>query len=356
MSKSKGLVEDVFVAIGRAKHRDDTGALLDRCVTQHDVAAGAANPEDDRRGPPQYFLHRTRADVGIAAVPVGLCGIGDEGPDAVAQRVARRVTAGQREDEKEDLQLVLRQQGLPAGLVVDLGRAQGAPDVVDGMLPLLCGQFACVLEQLEEWPQGFTLGRRDPDAGQLQHLIDETEHAWPILFGYAHDVPDDRNRQTRSEIDELAAAGVQERSGHALRAGADALFELGYGAGGECLGDGASALGVVGWIEVDDRGVGREEAHFLDQWTVGRGERIVIPMHLGHLGVLRAHPEFAADRFVDDRGACLVVHGLAPAQVHEYVVGEAIGPQGQVGKIERGFGHGLSLSFVGVAKAGENDP
>jgi hypothetical protein len=67
----EGIVKDVFVTIGRAKHRDDAGALLDRCITQHDVAASAANPEDDRRRPPQYFLHCAPTDVGIGAIPVG---------------------------------------------------------------------------------------------------------------------------------------------------------------------------------------------------------------------------------------------------------------------------------------------
>ena len=309
----EGVVEDVFVAIGRAKHRDDAGALLDRRITQHDIAASATNPEDDRRRPAQYFLHGTRADVGIAAIAVGLGGVGDESADAVAQRVARGVTSGQCQDEEEDLQLVRRQQGFSAGLIVDLGRAQRAPDVVDGMLPLLCGQFACVLEQLEERPQGFTLRRRDPDARQLQHLVDEIEHAWPILVRYTHDVPDDRNRQPRSEVNELTSTSIQQRRSHVSGAGADALFELGHGAGGECLGDGSATLGVVGRIEVDDRGIGRKEADFLDQWAVGRGERLVITMHLGHLGVLGAHPELPADTFIDGRGERLVVHGRRAA-------------------------------------------
>lgn len=90
---------------------------------------------------------------------------------------------------------------------------------------------------------------------------------------------------------------------HDLRAGPDALFELGHGAGGERLRDDSAPLGMVGRIEVDDRGIGRKEADFLDQWAICRGERIVITMHLGHLGVLRTHPEFPADRFIDDRGA-----------------------------------------------------
>ena len=75
-------------------------------ITQHDVVASAANPEDDRCRPPQYFLHCTRTDVGIPAIPVGLCGVGDKGADAVAQRVTGSVAPGQCEDEEEDLQFV----------------------------------------------------------------------------------------------------------------------------------------------------------------------------------------------------------------------------------------------------------
>src|SRR3984893_17814250 len=150
----EGIVEDVFVAVGRAKHRDDARTLLDRFITQHDVAERAADPEDDRRGPPQYFLHSTRTDVGIPTIPVGLCGVGDEGADAVAQRVTRGVAPGQCEGEEENLQFVLRQQELRAGLVVDLGRAQGTPDVVDGMQSLLWGQLDGFDNTYEKGPHG----------------------------------------------------------------------------------------------------------------------------------------------------------------------------------------------------------
>ena len=46
---------------------------------------------------------------------------------------------------------------------------------------------------------------------------------------------------------------------------ADAVLELCDSAGGERFGDDAPTLSVIGRIEVDDRGVGREEAHLLNQ-------------------------------------------------------------------------------------------
>lgn len=206
--KIEGVVEDVFVAIGRAKHCDDTGALFDRGIAQHDVAASATDPEDDRRRPAEYFLHGTRADVGIAAIAVGLGGVGDESADAVAQCVARGVTAGQRQDEEEDFQLVGRQSGFSAGLIVDLGGAQGAPDVVDGMLPLLRGQFACVLEA-------------DMLAGQAGYAV-MADRMYAITSGFVHGFKW-ATRYVRRErellgvvADSLAAALIMTESAIAL--------------------------------------------------------------------------------------------------------------------------------------------
>jgi len=79
-----------------------------------------------------------RPDTGRAAIPLRLVGIGHERPDAVAQRVARGVAAGEAEDEEEYLQFVGGQLKWAAVVVFDDGVTQRAPNIID-RIPTFAG-------------------------------------------------------------------------------------------------------------------------------------------------------------------------------------------------------------------------
>ena len=125
----------------------------------------------------------------------------------------------------------------------------------------------------------------------------------------------------------------------------NALLELGHRARGKGLRDDPAPLGVVRRVEVDDRRVGREQVHLLDQRTTSGGERFIVAMHPRYLCMFGADPELPADPIIDGRGELLVIDRSRAAQFSEYVIGKALLPQREVGEIKHRFSHRL---FPGV--------
>src|SRR5262249_16150896 len=100
------VLEDFFVAIGRAQHRNDAIALRDRDTVHLYVDLRAACPERNRGRPAQHLLDRARPYRLVGAIPFDLSRIGDERLQPRGQRVLSGVAAREGDDEEEDLQLV----------------------------------------------------------------------------------------------------------------------------------------------------------------------------------------------------------------------------------------------------------
>ncbi len=73
------VVEHLFVAVGRAQHRDHPLALRNGDAVHLHVDLRAARPERHGRRPPQHLLDRARPDRFIGAVPLDLFRVGDKG-------------------------------------------------------------------------------------------------------------------------------------------------------------------------------------------------------------------------------------------------------------------------------------
>jgi hypothetical protein len=93
--------EHLFVAVrGGVEHRHRL-ALRDALAAQRVVGGGGAREVDHRRGPAQDLLHRRVEQAPVFAQPLPLAGVFEQRQQAAADRVARRLVAGRRDDEAE---------------------------------------------------------------------------------------------------------------------------------------------------------------------------------------------------------------------------------------------------------------
>ena len=89
-----GVLEDLFVAVGRRVPHHDRVALADRLAAQLDVLGGGALELDHDRGPAQDFLDGRGHEFGVGDEVVELVGVVEQGLDAASDRVAGGFVAG----------------------------------------------------------------------------------------------------------------------------------------------------------------------------------------------------------------------------------------------------------------------
>ena len=247
------VVENVFVAVGGAQHRDHAVALGDGDAIHLHVDLRAARPERDGGRPAQHLLDRARSDRLVGAIALDLLRVGDERLKSRGQRVLRGVAAGERDDEEEDLQFIGRNRQLLAVLVGHDRRGQRAPDVIGGVAPLLRGELERIGEYLSEQLHGVLLGSGIIRGGDLQDAIECLEDLRPVLVGNADDVADDRHREHVGDVgDPVAAAGRKQSVDHRRGAPANALLELGDRLRREGVGHHPPPLDQVRRVHVDD--------------------------------------------------------------------------------------------------------
>ena len=117
---------------------------LDLLAAELDVGGRGAAEVVDRRRPAQDLVGRQRHQLGVVAQALELVGVLDQREQALGDRVARGLVAGDGEQQEVDVVLVLGQRA-----AVDLGLDQLGDDVVARALAALVGELAPVLEHLQ---------------------------------------------------------------------------------------------------------------------------------------------------------------------------------------------------------------
>ncbi len=213
--ESERVLEDLFVAVGRAQHRHHPIALRDRDAVHLHVDLRAARPEGDGRRPAQHLFDRAGAYRLVGAVPLDLLGVRHERLQSRRKCVLRGVTARERQHEEEDLELVGWEGQLFTVLVGDHRGSERAPDVIHRIAPLLRGELERVREDPAEQLQRFLLAHPRPRGVRLQDAVERFEDLRTILFGYADDVADDRHWQHIGDIvDPIAATRGKQPVDH----------------------------------------------------------------------------------------------------------------------------------------------
>jgi len=325
------VVENVFIAIGRAEHCHHPLTLRNRHAVHLDVDLRAARPERHRRSPAQHLLDGVRPDGFVLPVALDLLGVADEGLKPGGQRVLGGVAAGECDDEEEDLQFVGRDRQLLAVLGGDDRGGQRAPDVVGGIAPLLRGEFGSVGEDLAE--QFHRVLRSDGVVRRchFENAIERVEDLGPVLFGNADDVTDDRHRQHVGDlVDPVAPACREQPVHHSRGAPANAFLQLANGLWREGVRHHPSPLEEIRWVHVDDGRRRADDAHTLDERPVGGGEGVGVAVDALGMSVLGGHPEVPLDGLRHAVGQLVVEQRPIAAQLGEQLVGKAVLPQGGI--------------------------
>ena len=251
------IVEHRLVAIGR------------EVVHDHRITCGDGDPGDLgvlRRGPPELhdrarptddlLGHRFEQIGPAVAEALHLVGMVEQPVEPVADRVAGRLVAGHRQQQHEDVELVVVE------LVALVRREQGGDDVVAWIVAACLGQLVGIGVELHH--RRLALGERCAVFGVVgtDHAVRPVEDLAAVLDGHPQQLGDGHERQFGSDLGHeveraLLLRAVDDGAGHV----AVVALERADHPGREPAVDELAEAGVVGRIGLE-HGAGHVELFF----------------------------------------------------------------------------------------------
>src|SRR5436309_897031 len=324
-----GIAPERLVAVRRVVPEDDLVAGADRLPAELRVVRRRAPEVDHRRGPAHDLLDRGRRDaLEVGHPPRALGGEVGERPHAVADRVARRLVAGDHEEDEERPEL-LAGEALP----VDLGLDERGGDVLAcARAPVLRGRLR-VLEGLERRCDQLVAAARVLRIADAEDDVRELEDAPVVRRGDAHHVADDAERERRRHLlDEIARPLGGHRVDDPARLRAHGLFDLPDGARREPGAHQLSELRVPRGVHVDHRAEELVQLGRLvgDADAVAGDEALGVHARPHDVRVARHRPEARPLR--DARELALLVerHRALGAQLREHALAVRAEPERRV--------------------------
>ena len=223
-----------------------------------------------------------------AAHDGALVGVLGEGPQAVADGVARGLVAGHHQQDEERGQL-----GVGERLAVDVGVDQRRGEVVGGVLDAVGGQAPHELGQVvagvHEGQHGVLALGDVLGVAEGQDDVGAVEDGVVVALGHAHHVADDLEREPGRHLgDEVALALVPHLGDEVVGDLLDVVLDGAHHAGVEGGRDDPAQPGVAGVVHVDH---GPEELEELGRHVedggarLARAEELGVPADLDHVGV-----------------------------------------------------------------------
>ena len=190
----------------------------------HGVLRAVATEVHDRRGPPQDLLDRAgQVAVGVAHQQLVLVGVLEERVHPVRDGVARRLVAGDRQQQEEEVEVHVRQR-----LAVDLAAEQRGDDVVARVAPSLLGQLLGVHEHLDLGLEHLLVGHRVLRVLGADHAVAPLEDLVAVVAGHADELGDHLERELGGDLDDEVhlVALRHRRVEHLIGELADVRLEL----------------------------------------------------------------------------------------------------------------------------------
>src|SRR3569833_487296 len=256
-----GVVERLFVPVGRECDRDDALALADQFAADLDV--GHRDPRGGQVGDrevAQELLGHVRGQVGVALELGELVGVLQQGHRAQRDHVRAGLMPGDEQQPGHAGELVVV---VPPGLLIP--HHQTAEQVLSRVLPLVGDELAEVVLELHEAGHPV-LGGAGPAHHHLGVLVEEVV----VLQGHAEQCADHRGRHRQGELlDEVDRRLLGEHRGEALVDDLlDARAHLPHPPVGELGGDHLPVRRVLRRVHAEERRVRLELLRHRDEVRV----------------------------------------------------------------------------------------
>ena len=303
---------------------------------EHGVLGDVAPEVQDRRRPAHDLFRRGARERRVGDERLVLIRVVAERADAVRDRVARRLVAGDRDQQEEEVEVHLRQP-----VAVDLGVEQRGDDVVARHLAPFGRERVGVHEHLDLRVLHFFVGHLVLGVLAPDHPVAPLEELVPVGLRDAEHLGDHLQRELGRDVDhEVGGAGLDHLVEDLVGLLADAVLERADLAGREAPVHELAVARVLGRVHREHEvaallevvGLRLLEDHHSAALLVGR-VGVAVAAHGHHVVVLGDDPEAGTV------GLGVLVHRGLVAEEREPLVRDALREAVSVEQVDVGELH-----------------